>query len=139
MNRLAQPGVARFHRRGFTLIEVMVTVAIVAILASVAMSSYAQYVVRGKRAAAQAAMLDIANREEQFLLANRSYADKPTLEANGYALPSAIAANYSYDVAAVGTGALPSYVITFTAVNSQLSDGDLSLTSAGVKSPANKW
>jgi type IV pilus assembly protein PilE len=78
---------------GFTLIELMITVAIVAILAAVALPSYRQYVVRSKRSAAQAQMMDIANRQQQFLLANRSYADKTALTASGYALPAEVNSN----------------------------------------------
>ncbi|MDB5908703.1 MAG: protein involved in methylation [Massilia sp.] len=121
------------------MIELMVCVVIVAILASIALPSYRQYIIRGKRSAAQAQMMDIASREEQFLLANRTYADKATLVANGYTLASEVAANYDYGVTALGSGSVPSYTITFTATGAQLSDGDLSLTSAGVKSPAGKW
>lgn len=125
-------------KRGFTMIELLVTMAVVAILSAVAYPTYQQYVIRGKRSAAQAQMMDIANREEQFLLANRSYADKDTLEANGYALPGAVSANYSYDVTP-GEGTLPSYTITFTPTGSQESDGALSLSSGGVRAPADKW
>ena len=123
---------------GFTLIEVMVTVVIVGILTAVALPSYRTYVMKGKRSAAQAQMMDIANREEQFLLANRVYAAKTALETSGYALPAAVAAVYTYDVA-LDTGTVPGYTITFTATNGQISDGNLSLTSGGVKSPSNKW
>ncbi|MGN6389266.1 MAG: type IV pilin protein [Burkholderiaceae bacterium] len=123
---------------GFTLIELLVTVAIVAILAGVALPSYRQYVIRGNRSAAEAQMLDIANREEQFLLANRAYADKTTLTGSGYALPSEVSSNYDYDVVP-GTGSVPSYTITFTAKNGQYSDGNLTLDNAGNKTPSEKW
>ena len=127
------------HRHnGFTLIELMVAVAIVGILAAIALPSYRDYVMRGNRSAAQAEMMDIANREQQFLLANRSYADKATLEASGYALPGDVAASYSYTIA-IGAGAVPTYSIDFTAIGGQVADGDLSLTSEGVKTPAGKW
>lgn len=126
------------RQNGFTLIELMITVAVVAILAAVAYPSYTQYVVRGHRAAAQAQMMDIANRQQQFLLANRAYASKTTLEDSGYALPSEIVGKYTYDIT-LGTGTVPSFTIIFTATGSQTSDGKLSLNSEGVKTPAEKW
>ncbi|MBC9251470.1 prepilin-type N-terminal cleavage/methylation domain-containing protein [Pseudomonas alcaligenes] len=116
----------------------MVTVAIVAILAAIALPSYRQYVIRGNRVAAQSQMMDIANRQQQFLLANRAYASKSVLEASGYALPEEVSSNYSYDIT-VGSGTVPSFTITFTAIEGQASDGDLTLNSEGAKSPTDKW
>lgn len=124
--------------RGFTLIELMIAVAIVGLLAMVAYPSYTQYIIRANRSAAQAQMLDIANRQQQFLLANRAYAATATLTASGYALPSEVSARYSYDIT-VGAGTVPSFIITFTAIGSQASDGVLTLNSDGVKDPAAKW
>ncbi|WP_440531521.1 type IV pilin protein [Variovorax sp. YR566] len=129
------------HKRktgGFTLIELMITVAIVAILAAVALPSYQQYVIRSKRSAAQAQMMDIANRQQQFLLANRSYADKTALTASGYALPAEVNSNYSYDIVLSTTG-VPGYTLTLTPIGGQTGDGALTLNSDGVKTPAEKW
>ncbi|HYD96815.1 MAG TPA: type IV pilin protein [Noviherbaspirillum sp.] len=126
------------HAAGFSLIELMISVAIVAILVAVALPSYQSYIVRGARAAAQAQMMEIANREQQYFLANRTYATKAELEANGFRLPTDVSSKYSYDIA-LGTATLPSYTITFTPTGSQASDGTLSLNSEGVKLPANKW
>ena len=119
---------------GFTLIELMVTVAIVGILAAVAYPSYTRYIIRSNRTAAQAQMLDIANREQQFLMANRAYATKAALETSGYALPTALTGRYSYDIE-VGADTVPAFTITFTATagTPQAADGPLTFTSEGVK------
>ena len=124
--------------RGFTLVEVMIAVAIIGILTAIALPSYRAHALKGKRAAAQAQMMDIANREVQFLLANRSYASKTLITDSGYALPADVAKGYTYDIA-IGTGTVPSYTINFTAIDGQAEDGNLSLSSSGEKLPADKW
>lgn len=128
----------RRTQAGFTLIELMIVVVILAILLMVVLPAYQDQVKRGHRAAAKSEMLEIANRQQQFLLANRAYASKTTLEANGYALPADVAAKYSYAIT-LGVAAVPSYSMTFTAIGSQASDGNLTITSEGVKTPAEKW
>jgi len=129
---------ATLRTRGFTLIELMLVVAIIGILAAIAYPSYTQYIIRGNRSAAQAQMMDIANREQQFLLTNRAYASKDTLINSGYGLPSEVSDKYGYAIA-LGTGTVPSYTITFTPTGGQASDGPLTLNSEGVKTPADKW
>ena len=66
-------------QRGFTLIEIMIVVVIVTILMAIALPAFRNQIIRGHRAAAQSEMMDLANREQQFLLANRAYADKTTI------------------------------------------------------------
>lgn len=51
---------------GFTLIEVMVTVAILAILAGMALPSYSEYVKKGRRADAKAGLLDLQTKQEKY-------------------------------------------------------------------------
>jgi type IV pilus assembly protein PilE len=124
--------------QGFTLIELMTAIVIIAILAAVAIPSYQQYIVRGNRAAAQSQMLDIANRQQQIFLANRAYSSKTAFEAAGYALPNDVSSRYTYDIA-LSTGAVPFFMITFRPTGGQASDGDLVITSEGVKTPSSKW
>ena len=125
------------HQKGFTLIEMLIAVAIVGILAAIALPSYQQHVIRSNRSAAQSQMMDIANREQQYLLANRAYANKATL-AVSYTLPSAVSSKYNYDIT-VGAGTVPLFLITFTPTGTQVSDGNLTLSSEGVKMPVSKW
>ena len=132
----------RAEQRGFSLIELMIAVVIIGVLVAIALPNYQTYLVKSARAAAQAQMMDIANRQQQFLLANRAYADKTTLEASGYALPSDVSNNYGYSIT-VAAGTPPSFTITFTASSSgQLASdggGALTLNSEGTKSPSGKW
>lgn len=127
-------------QKGFTLIELMITVAIIAILASIALPAYQEHVRRGHRAAAQSEMMDIANRQQQFFLANRQYAT--SLGALSYSLPAEVAARYSLSPADMGVNNAatpPSFTITFVPSGAQATDGNLTLNSVGVKTPAAKW
>ena len=74
MNRMQQ---------GVTLLELMIVVAIVAIISAFANPSYMQYVVNTKRTVATSALLQIADRQQQFFMDNKSYTND--LTALGFA------------------------------------------------------
>ena len=126
---------ARLRGRGFSLIELMIVVAVIGILAAIAYPSYQDYLRRGHRADAQAYLMDIAQRQQQYFTDNRSYAS--TVAALNSTVPTNVS---SYYTIAVATGSTPpSFTITATATGSQLSDGDLTIDNTGTRTPSSKW
>jgi len=139
------------NAKGFTLIELMITVVIIGILTMVAIPQYGQYVVRGNRSAAEAFMMDVANREKQYMLDARSYTANlaltdPTPNLS-MTVPTNVSKNYTIaiclDVACSPalSVAPPSFKITATPVagSKQVNDGTLTLDDIGNKTPAGKW
>ena len=61
------------YSKGFTLIELMIAVAVIGILSAIAIPAYSSYVVRGKLTEVGAMLLDARTRQEQFYADNRNY------------------------------------------------------------------
>jgi type IV pilus assembly protein PilE len=120
---------------GFSLIELMITVVVVAVLAAIAYPSYQDHLRKGRRASAQAFMMEIANRQQQYLLDARGYAIGSTaLTALNITTPSDVAAHYSLTVEPSAPTTPPSYTITATPTSTaQIADGALTLDYQGNK------
>ena len=124
--------------KGFTLVEMMVVVAIIGIISAVAIPQYKQYVVRGNRAAAQSFMLDIANREKQYLLDARSYTANWALAGAtpnlAMVAPTDVSKNYNITVTPLA-GPPPSFTVTAAPIagKAQANDGTLTLNDSGAK------
>lgn len=136
---VARPGLVRINRQrtkaesaGFTLVEIMIVVAIVGILASVALPSYSEYVLRARLTEATNALSSIRAQKEQFFQDNRTYVGSPC--ASGLNLESFSVACSSDEDAEAST-----YTITATG-NGAASGFLYSVNQAGVRtSSATKW
>lgn len=113
--------------KGFTLIEVMITIVIVSILASLATVSYRSYIVKARRQDVQEHLIMLQQSIEEFYALNHTYADALTPIQNYEGI-------YTIVYSTKGTGG---YRLTATAIGSQSSDTEcrvIVLTRAGAKS-----
>lgn len=120
------------NKTGFSLIELMIVVAVVGILAAVAYPSYQQYLLRGARAEAQSHIMDLAARQGQFLLDTRSYA--ASVSALGMTTPASVASKYTITITA-SDGPPPTFSIRAAPTGSQARDtcGTLGVDNVGTK------
>jgi len=127
-------------QRGLTLMELTVSLVIVAVLAGIALPGYRNAVSKSHRSAAQAEMLDVANRQQQYLLANREYAT--TFTDLGYRVPASVMARYTCVLEASNpSNGLPAFTVSCvpTALQAAPGFGALVLDGAGTKTPAGEW
>lgn len=139
-----QPQVTRGRiQRGFTLIELMIVVGVIAILASIALPSYRDYIKRGQIVDGLVPLADMGGKMEQFFQDNRTYAGAcsvgtvapaPTNTARfTYTCPTTSAT--AFTVVATGTGSMQGFVFSLNQAGVRATTG----TPAGWTAGSNCW
>jgi type IV pilus assembly protein PilE len=133
--------------RGFTLVELMITVAIVSLLTMIAVPSYSYFMKKSRRGDAEATLMDIAQREQQYLNDARAYApDTVTLNTT---VPGDVSNYYTITICAAAPpaacaapgGAPPTFVVVATPIAGSVQAGDFTLTldNTGARGPITAW
>lgn len=128
--------------KGFSLIELMVVVAVIGILAAVAVPAYGRYVQRGKIAEATTQLSGLRVRMEQYYQDNRTYLNAA---ACGVAMPTSPAVQYftfgcvatatTYTITATGIGSMLNFAYTINEQNAKTS----TITADGWTGNATCW
>ena len=138
----------KLKQHGITLLELLIVVVIIGILAAFAYPSYTQYVVDTKRTAATSILFQIADRQQQSFMDNKTYAADLTnlgFAANPLVVgddgrPLTASDTQSVYSVALSDVAVTTYTITATPLHGQLARdtecGALTLNQAGTKGSA---
>jgi type IV pilus assembly protein PilE len=138
---------------GFTLIELMITMVIAAVLLSIAIPAYNLYVLKSHRTDAKSALVDLASLEERYFSTQNAYTSTPSQLGYGPAAPPFPIGSGStsyYNITAITviaataptsttSGTPASYSITATAIGVQVQDtacATFTITSGGVQTAA---
>ncbi len=127
------------NSKGFTLLELMIVAGLLSILMAIALPSYTQSINKGRRSDAMASLLDVANRQEQFMFDHNRYSD--TLLQLGFNADPMISrdGHYAIEAKAGNTGSLrTSYALTATARENSPQKNDMSCTSFTLTSTGTK-
>jgi type IV pilus assembly protein PilE len=141
-----------YRGAGFTLVELLMTMLVLGILLSIAIPGYKDYMIRANKSAVKAAMLEIASRQEQYVVISGTYG---TLVQLGYSVPTAVSAVFDIQLTP-GTNSgstvtalqgLPTFTLTASGKANTIQAGhpaagaatQLSINQFGLKLPLNEW
>ncbi len=135
----------RARMRGFTLIELMIVVVIVSILMMIAVPSYTYFMKKSRRGDAEATLMDIAQREQQYLNDARAYA--PDVVTLNTTVPVDVSSYYTIQICQTSVpctapgGTPPTFVVIATPIAGSAQAGDYTLTldNTGVRGPIQAW
>ncbi|MGB1272249.1 MAG: type IV pilin protein [Endozoicomonas sp.] len=147
----------RYKNKGFNLIELLITLAIIGVLATLAYPNYREYVIQTRRSEGIAMLMQIMQQQERFFTEQLSYS--VDLAALGYSpdpatgTVSSEGGHYHITASVCGDQAInrcvlltatPQEILTATpqemqAQEMQAQDGTLTLNSLGVRTPASAW
>lgn len=138
--------ITRRHARGFTLIELLIVVAVVAILAAIAYPAYTDSVLKGRRAQARTALLELMQQQERYMTQRNTYlaftnsagtTDPASVPFRTFAGDSPSGTPYLLSAGTCDSTQLINECVMVTATPTASNDsavGALTLTSTGVKS-----
>ena len=133
--------------RGFTLIELMIAVAIVAILTMIAYPSYTKYIIRTSREAAQSQLLQLATSQEKIFLNSSAYSSSVTNAYTGQAsgglgVASGKTNDGKYTLPAPSNLTATTFTLTASPVggSTQAGDGNITINQSGIRTwGASTW
>jgi type IV pilus assembly protein PilE len=127
---------------GFSLVELMIVVVIVAILAGIAYPSYVNQILRSHRAEAKSVLLQVQLGQEKYFLQNNAYVTTaallvaaPTAGPPGLGILATSPGGH-YNITVATNGPAPSFIVTATAAGAQLNDTEcktFTITQTGAK------
>ena len=127
-------GIDRRGCAGFTLVELLVALAVVAVVAALAYPMYSDQMKKGRRAAAQAFLVEVASRQQQYLIDARNYAvGAGAIAALSLTVPPEVAQFYTVNVEPEVVTNPPTYRLVAAPVegSDQASDGSITLDQEG--------